>query len=244
MDFEQMEISFRQQLIVAMSQTNLNDWQSPLDVPNLDRPQRRPAHLPGDGKTAAVLALFCGQRNSGKPDGLTIKSDILKPEFLKPDLLLTQRTINLSSHAGQISFPGGRLEAGESTEQAALRETEEEIGIQASQIEIFGQLKSIYIPPSDFTVTPYVGLIRGLPKFKRCPREVERIIWAPLHHLLDPQALTSGTVTRSNGTTHKVPCYLIGSHQIWGATAIMVGELVERLRRAKEALTGLASQKK
>lgn len=234
-----MEISFRQQLIVAMSQTNLNDWQSPLDVPNLDRPQRRPAHLPGDGKTAAVLALFCGQTNSGKPDGLTIKSDLLNPE-----LLLTQRTINLSSHAGQISFPGGRLEAGESTEQAALRETEEEIGIQASQIEIFGQLKSIYIPPSDFTVIPSVGLIRGLPKFKRCPREVERIIRAPLNHLLDPQALTSGTVTRSNGTTHKVPCYLIGSHQIWGATAIMVGELVERLRRAKEALTGSASQEK
>ncbi len=229
-----MEISFRQQLIVAMGQTNLKDWQSPLDVPNLDRPQKRPANLPGDGKTAAVLALFCEQRNNGKPDGSTIKAD----------LLLTQRALNLSNHAGQISFPGGRLEPGESTEQAAIRETEEEIGIQESKIELFGQLTSVYIPPSDFTVTPYVGWIRGEPNFKRCQREVERIIRAPLNHLMDPQALTSGTVTRSNGTTHEVPCYQIGSHQVWGATAMMVGELVERLRRAEKALAGSASREK
>ena len=228
MDFEQMEISFRQQLLIAMSQIKLEEWQSPLDVPDLDRPLQRPANLPGKGKVAAVLALFCGQACSKKSDGLPTT----------PHLLLTQRAINLANHAGQISFPGGRLEPGESLQQAAIRETEEEIGIPESQIEIFGQLKSVYIPPSDFTVSPYVGVIRGIPKFKRCQQEVEQIIRAPLSQLMNPEALTSGTVTRSNGETLKVPCYRVGSHQIWGATAIMVGELIERLRQARDTAVG------
>jgi mutator protein MutT len=225
-----MEISFRQTLNVAMSQTKLTGWRSPLDVPNLDRPQKRPSDLPGDGKVAAVLALFCDQGNDEKPDSLPTM----------PDLLLTQRAINLTNHGGQISFPGGRLEPGESTQQAAIRETEEEIGVHESKIELFGQLTSVYIPPSDFTVTPYVGVIRGEPNFKCCPREVEKIVRAPLNQLMEPEALTSGMVTRSNGETLKVPCYRIGGHQIWGATAIMVGELVERLRRAGGAPTILA----
>ena len=227
-----MEISFRQRLNVAMSQTKLTGWQSPLDVPNLDRPQKRPSDLPGDGKVAAVLALFCDQSNDEKSDSLPTM----------PDLLLTQRAINLTNHGGQISFPGGRLEPGESTQQAAIRETEEEIGIHESKIELFGQLTSVYIPPSDFTVTPYVGVIRGEPNFKRCHREVEQIVRAPLNQLMEPKALTSGTVTRSNGETLKVPCYRIGGHQIWGATAIMVGELVERLRRAGGAPAITADQ--
>jgi mutator protein MutT len=196
----------------------------------LDRPQKRPSDLPGDGKVAAVLALFCDQGNDEKPDSLPTM----------PDLLLTQRAINLTNHGGQISFPGGRLEPGESTQQAAIRETEEEIGVHESKIELFGQLTSVYIPPSDFTVTPYVGVIRGEPNFKCCPREVEKIVRAPLNQLMEPEALTSGMVTRSNGETLKVPCYRIGGHQIWGATAIMVGELVERLRRAGGAPTILA----
>ena len=228
-----MEISFRQTLNVAMSQTKLTGWQSPLDVPNLDRPQKRPSDLPGDGKVAAVLALFCDQSNDEKSDGLPTM----------PDLLLTQRAINLTNHGGQISFPGGRLEPGESTQQAAIRETEEEIGVHESKIELFGQLTSVYIPPSDFTVTPYVGVIRCEPNFKRCPREVEQIVRAPLNQLMEPEALTSGMVTRSNGETLKVPCYRIGGHQIWGATAIMVGELVERLRRAGGVPTSSADQK-
>lgn len=229
-----MEISFRQQLTVAMNQIELTDWQSPLEIPDLDRPQRRPGNLPGKGKVAAVLALFCDHGNVEKSDGLTTS----------PDLLLTQRAINLSNHAGQISFPGGRLEAGESTHQAAIRETEEEIGVFESQIEIFGQLTSVYIPPSDFTVTPYVGLIRGAANFKRCQREVEQIIRAPLKHLMDPQALTSGMVTRSNGDIFKVPCYRVGPHQVWGATAIMIGELVERLRRARKISTPPVGERK
>ena len=227
-----MEILFRQHLSVAMNQTELTDWKSPLEVPDLDRPQRRPVNLPGDGKMAAVLALFCCHVGSEKSDGFPNS----------PDPLLTQRAINLTNHGGQISFPGGRLEPSESSLQAAIRETEEEIGILESQIEICGQLRSVYIPPSDFTVTPYVGLIRGTPKFTPCQREVEQIIRAPLNQLMAPSALAAGTVTRSNGESLEVPCYQVGLHQIWGATAIMIGELIERLRRARYAATGLASQ--
>jgi 8-oxo-dGTP pyrophosphatase MutT (NUDIX family) len=227
-----MEISFRQYLSVAMNQIELMDWQSPLEIPGLNRPQRRPSNLPGDGKMAAVLALFCGHEGSINSDGLPTT----------PDLLLTQRAIDLTNHAGQVSFPGGRLEPSESSLQAAIREAEEEIGILKSQIEICGQLRSVYIPPSDYTVTPYVGLIRGTPKFTLCQREVKQIIRAPLNQLMAPSALAAGTVIRSNGESLEVPCYQVGLHQIWGATAIMIGELIERLKRARYTATGLASQ--
>ncbi|MDE0936082.1 MAG: CoA pyrophosphatase [Mariniblastus sp.] len=209
-----MNISFRQQLNSAMSLSGLGDWRSPVDAPDLKRPESRPQDLPGDGNIAAVLILFCDRESADEPD-----------------LLLTQRAITLSNHPGQISFPGGRLEPGESLRQAALRETEEEVGILESEIEIVGQLTSVYIPPSDFLVTPFVGCLQGVPEFRRCHREVEQIILTPIHHLMNPATLTNGIVTRSNGESLRVPCYRVGDHQVWGATALMIGELIERLSR-------------
>ncbi len=80
-----------------MSLNGLGDWRSPVDTPDLKRPESRPQDLPGDGNIAAVLILFCDRDSADEPD-----------------LLLTQRAINLPNHPGQISFPGGRLEPGES----------------------------------------------------------------------------------------------------------------------------------
>ena len=115
--------------------------------------------------------------------------------------------------------------------QTAIRETQEEIGVPANEIEVIGQLNPVYIPPSDFTVTPFVGWHSGQPRFVRSEEEVDQIIEAPLAHLLLPSTLIFGDIMHSTGESLRVPYYQVGNHKIWGATAIMLGEFIERLSR-------------
>jgi 8-oxo-dGTP pyrophosphatase MutT (NUDIX family) len=146
-------------------------------------------------------------------------------------LVLTRRRDDLNSHAGQISFPGGRQEINETAVQTALRETEEEIGVPASSITILGELTSIYIPPSDFEVHPFVGWVNGgeRPSFVPEPREVAEILEVPLLHLLDPNTREVGPIP-VRGATYTVPYYNANGHKVWGATAIMLSEFLERLQ--------------
>ena len=204
----------RQQLIAALSLPGFEDWRPRVDVPDLNRPRSRPKGLPGSGRIAAVMMLIY----PGPANGESI-------------IVLTKRHASLSKHASQISFPGGRLDAGESLLQTALRETHEEIGIETSRIEILGKLNPVYIPPTDFLVTPFVGWHRGRPSFIPSEHEVEQIIEAPLAQLIQPSTLVLGDVIRSNGQTLTVYFYQINEHRVWGATAIMLGELLERISR-------------
>jgi 8-oxo-dGTP pyrophosphatase MutT (NUDIX family) len=204
----------KQQLIAALSLPGFDNWRPHVDVPELNRPMSRPEGLSGAGRIAAVMVLIY----SGTANGESI-------------LVLTKRHANLSKHASQISFPGGRLDAGESLLQTALRETHEEIGIETSEIEVLGQLNPVYIPPTDFLVTPFVGWHTGQPSFIPSKHEVEKVIEAPLKHLIQPTTLVFGDVIHSNGQTLGVPFYQIDEHQVWGATAIMLGELIERISR-------------
>ena len=121
----------------------------------LHRPQTRPEHLEGDGRQAAVMLLIYA---SGNPSKL--------------HTVLTRRKDDLQHHPGQISLPGGRRDQNETVEQTALREVEEEIGVERSEIEVFGELNTVYIPPSDFTVTPIVGWLAQQPTFAIQPEEV------------------------------------------------------------------------
>lgn len=142
--------------------------------------------------------------------------------------VLTRRPDTLTNHAGQISLPGGSKEPHEDYPQTARRETCEELGV-CDPIEILGQLTRIYIPPSDFYVQPFVGMVNHHPKWQRDTAEVAEIIEAPLDILLDASIKEYGE-SEFNGIKFRHGWYNIQSHRVWGATAIMLSELEWRLR--------------
>jgi len=145
-------------------------------------------------------------------------------------ILLTRRPEEMNSHAGQISFPGGRRERGETLAEAALRETEEEVGVHPAGIRLLGELATLYIPPSDFQVHPFVGHHPGPVVFRRNPAEVAEVIEVPLAHLLDPTTRREEE-WNLRGWEVMVPFYQVGHHKVWGATAMMLSEFLERLMR-------------
>jgi 8-oxo-dGTP pyrophosphatase MutT (NUDIX family) len=140
-------------------------------------------------------------------------------------LVLTRRTESIENHRGQVSFPGGGIHAGESARDAALRETEEELGVPPAALELLGELSPLYIPPSDYCVYPIVAHIRERPVFVPNPHEVAEVIEAPLSRLLDP-ATRREEVWPGRDTDRRVPFYAIGDHKVWGATAMVLCELL------------------
>tara|TARA_R110000868_G_scaffold145564_5_gene365797 strand:- start:220 stop:945 length:726 start_codon:yes stop_codon:yes gene_type:complete len=170
-------------------------------------------------------------RGAGAP-GVKVKlkpAAVLVPLVHHEDgftVLLTQRTENLSSHAGQISFPGGRLEASDADAIAgALREAEEETGILPSQVEILGRLDS-YVTITGFEVTPIVGAVTPPLDLTPDPIEVADVFEVPLDFFLNPD--NHQRVQRdSNGQTRAYYAMPFGDRYIWGATAGMLVNLYE-----------------
>lgn len=126
-------------------------------------------------------------------------------------------------HSGQISLPGGSQEVGESLRETALREACEEIGAACAGVEVIGQLSTIYIPPSNFLVTPTVGFVDRRPDFHCDPREVAELIEVPLITLFDRDVVKREPWSL-RGSTVEVPFYQIGPHKVWGATAMILSE--------------------
>ena len=136
---------------------------------------------------------------------------------------LMKRVEDGLAHSGQISLPGGSQEPGESLRETALREACEEIGAGCSGINVLGQLSTIYIPPSNFLVTPTVGYVTGRPDFRCDPREVAELIEVSLGTLFD-RDVVKREAWSLHGVTVEVPFYQIGPHKVWGATAMILSE--------------------
>lgn len=145
-----------------------------------------------------------------------------------PRIVLTQRRPNLKHHPGQISFPGGRREPDEELVDTALRESEEEIGLDRSMVSVLGQLSPLYVPPSRFLVHPFVGIVEGAPPLSPADDEVSRIILANLDQLCDYESRRTEKRT-IRGCEVEVPYFSLDGEKIWGATAMMIAELTEAL---------------
>jgi len=129
-------------------------------------------------------------------------------------------------HAGQIGFPGGKFEEeDESLVMCALRETEEEIGVPTSDIEVIGELTSLYVFASDFMVHPFVGYLDYNPEYVPQVEEVAGIYEVPLRNLIDPAFKVSRKVKLSEGFYRDAPGYDIEGDFLWGATAMISSEL-------------------
>ena len=164
-----------------------------------------------------------------KPTSSAKESAVLVPLFFNNgtlEILFTLRSENIS-HSGQISFPGGRCEVGESHELTALRETHEETGIGSQHIQIIGKMSQLYVPPSKNIITPIVGLIDSDITTIANIDEVQEIFYIPFEHF------TSGEYFRTeewdfSGTNVDVPFWDVHhSTPLWGATAMMLHELID-----------------
>jgi len=144
-------------------------------------------------------------------------------------ILLTRRTDRVQHHRGQISLPGGEQHPGESIEATALRETVEELGLDLGAVRLLGRLTPLFIPPSNYCIFPTVAAIDGPLRFRLQPEEVEEVIEAPVDHLADPANIRRETWNYS-GQDHEVPFYAYGGHRIWGATAMVLAELLALVR--------------
>ncbi|MDX1688893.1 MAG: CoA pyrophosphatase [Candidatus Promineifilaceae bacterium] len=174
------------------------------------RENRRPPSRPGDPRLGAVLMLLYEKEQ-------------------QMHLVLTRRRDDLQAHAGQISLPGGRQEPQETLRETALRETREEVGVPPAAITILGQLTSLYIFPSDFEVHPFVGWHDGVPAFRPQPAEVAEIIETPLAAFFDEQTRRE-EMWEWRDNPLQVPFFQIGEHKVWGATAMILSDFVERVR--------------
>lgn len=146
-------------------------------------------------------------------------------------LLLILRPTYPGVHSGQVAFPGGSMEAGDTDLLAtALREAREEVGLPPSQVSLLRALTPLYIPPSNFEVSPYLGCTDRPQVFRRQPSEVASLIEVPLERLLDAGSLTSRRLTTSYAREIEVPAFLFQGHVVWGATAMMLNELKHLLQ--------------
>jgi len=147
---------------------------------------------------------------------------------------LTVRGEHLDHHAGQVSLPGGAVEPGETSAEAALREFHEELGAEDLQVRLLGRLTPLYVATSDFRVEPWVGTARERGRMRPDHDEVDRLLEVPLDHLLDPSHLGRHCRERA-GHRFMVPHFSWEQYQIWGATCMILGELVTLLGRLDES---------
>jgi len=169
---------------------------------------------PRNSHTAAVLMVLLPQ---GDPSSVHATWSIP----------LTLRPASMTEHAGQVSFPGGRCESGETPQRTACRDYNEELGCSSDRVELIGSMPELYVFASRHRVIPMLGVGSEVPQMFPNAEEVEKVLWLPLEELLElrPEARV---IPRSGMQVETLGFWLDG-HWVWGATAIMLGELKLRL---------------
>ncbi len=171
------------------------------------------------------------QHNGQPPEDATPNSVILllfPGESGEIECLLTHRTEQIR-HGGQISFPGGRSEHGEQPHQTALREMQEEVGIPPGFVEVAGRITSLYLHTTSSLILPFVGLMESPPRLKLHPGEVQEAFTVPLNQLADEKNIVR-EIWQLRGRDYRVPYWDIHSVPLWGATAMMLSEMIEIYR--------------
>lgn len=164
-----------------------------------------------------------------QPSDTAYPSSVLIP--LYPDendelhVILTLRTESIR-HAGQISFPGGRREGNETPEETALRETEEEIGVNRSKIQLACSITPLYLHRTDNQISPFVGFLEGEPNLQPEPAEVKEAFSIPLKKLIENENLKDEKWDLTHAS-FQVPYWTIHEVPLWGATAMMMSELLD-----------------
>jgi 8-oxo-dGTP pyrophosphatase MutT (NUDIX family) len=166
----------------------------------------RPGHYPEDSRVAAALLL-------------------IYPGSRGPAIPLTVRASGLARHAGQISLPGGAADSGETLAETALREAHEEIGLDPSNVTVLGELTPVWVLVSGFTLHPVVAVTHERPHFVAAAGEVAEIVEVSLDDLRDASRIRRGTRVRE-GVAVEYPYFDLMGHQVWGATAMILGEFI------------------
>ena len=178
-----------------------------------------------------VEILKAGFENTGNARKAAVMM-LFYPKDKQTHLVLIIRNSYPGVHASQIAFPGGKVEViDEDLKATALRETHEEIGIPSDKITVLRDFSSVYIPPSNFLVFPFLGIATTELKFTLQEDEVAGIIELPLTLLLDDTIIIKKSITTSYAKLVEVPVFQIGEHAVWGATAMMLSELKEALKK-------------
>jgi 8-oxo-dGTP pyrophosphatase MutT (NUDIX family) len=143
-------------------------------------------------------------------------------------ILLTVRADTLGRHGGQVSLPGGVVDAGETFEQAALREAHEEVGLSTNLVRVLGALTPLDIPVSGFRLHPIVGVTERRPQLTPAAREVARILEPSIDSLMAPDCVVHTRRAR-DGVAMTVPGFHLEGVEIWGATAMVLAEFLSLL---------------
>jgi len=196
------------------------------NIPELTRRLNMP--LPGQPAQSLMAPSF----RPDFPDKITSAQAgvlvLLYPNPIELYIVLIKRSEYPGAHSGQISFPGGKSEPRDlNIIETALRETQEEIGVYATDIKVLGQLTPLYIPVSEFEVRPVVCFIPKKPEFRIDKNEVQYTIEASIGYLLQPFAKAIQPLFANDKFQGQVPYFDIEGNEVWGATAMILSEFLE-----------------
>ncbi len=159
-------------------------------------------------REAGVMALFYPDRNNRANTVLLLRKDYE------------------GVHANQVGFPGGKKEEeDESIEATAIRETVEETGISAESIQVIRSLTSLYIPPSNFIVYPFMGILTSPPRFLPQAEEVAKLLKVPVSEMIDDSVVHKKDFVTAYGNNKNTPYFRLQGQDVWGATAAMLSEV-------------------
>lgn len=175
--------------------------------------------------------MFAPENEQTRKSGVLI---LLYPKYNEIFSVLIQRPEYNGVHSGQMAFPGGKYETFDmDLSQTALRETYEEIGVKTEAITLTGALTKLFIPPSNYSVFPYVGFTETTPQFKTDPKEVDGIVEYNINCLLDDSIIKVKNINVLNNPI-RAPYFDISGNMVWGATAMILSEFKELLKKAEQ----------